>query len=391
MFSFRDKETFIPTQCPAPPTIICDDIINSNGEEHGRTSFDFNCTDLNISHSNYIPTNLELVKTVDTSDKAVCIDDFNICSDDLINPIIDDRSYLFKYTKKYEQTTINSLTPANINKADPNREKIDVGWDNMFDTELLSHEDVTPNAQSVLESMAPCSSNTYDTGLFREKNKTSDSNVKEKYDKPVKDSENKKTKRKNQQISDVIPKKVGPEPKIRCKKQKCIKVVKNWLNDVDPSNPVEKDENTEPTELKLQAESFIENEKRIDKLNKKVIQAQLTNKDGVMKFRKPKSDITNNMKTPQNEIESTSIKKNNTEGYINMTEENKTAKIIKKTLNRDTKTKTKFVVPIKSQIPLKEEEFPIAIVDGNNIEDHLEAFKSIENQDLIVVLTYRYL
>ncbi|XP_045448993.1 DNA polymerase nu-like [Melitaea cinxia] len=95
---------------------------------------------------------------------------------------------------------------------------------------------------------------------------------------------------------------------------------------------------------------------------KKTIQSQLANKDGIMKFKKPKA---------VDEV------KLNTKSSKNVTKAVKDKKV------------PKFVAPIKSQLPVEDVKFVIHIVNDSNIKDYRNKLDMIKDSEVITVLTYR--
>ncbi|XP_047024718.1 DNA polymerase nu-like [Helicoverpa zea] len=153
------------------------------------------------------------------------------------------------------------------------------------------------------------------------------------------------------------------------RKQKYTKAVKNWLNNLEPpteeiedldnigkggqldvDNVPQKTHNTDKPILVIE---------KTPKTNKKVVQAQLANKDGIMKFSKPQQNALDTKKTNENV-------------------ENKP---------KEKKVK-KFVAPIKSQIPVKDISYEMHTLDEDNVDDHRGTLHEIKNFDMIAILIY---
>lgn len=107
------------------------------------------------------------------------------------------------------------------------------------------------------------------------------------------------------------------------------------------------------------------------KSNKKTIQSQLANKDGIMKFKKPKA--VDEVKLNENFIEETDVE----------TKKKSSKKSIKD------KKGPKFVAPIKSQLPVRDVEFVINIINESNIKDYRNKLDMIKDSEVVTVLTYR--
>ncbi|XP_052759312.1 DNA polymerase nu-like [Galleria mellonella] len=222
-----------------------------------------------------------------------------------------------------------------------------ITWNEFFDTELLAEntDETTSKQNSVnslncfvikdqIENMNDCNSNNYENN--------GDINIKTK-----------KRKTTNKNTDKVLIKiKKTSESKHNFKKEKYTKAVKNWLYDVDSQNPVEEGNDVvasriqAPDEVVLhntKSKVFTENNIKTG-LNKKMIQAQLANKDGVMKFRKPKEISTENCgltiedTTPIDKLESI----------------------------KEIKSKSKFVAPIKVQIPVEDVKYNVIVLDHNS-------------------------
>lgn len=379
--------------------MICHEINTENDFRHDSQPSDFNL-DQNLRNGNNIPSTLLMIQSFDTSDQSSnivaldkhCIsEDDNISRHDLINPVIEGRIPSDLY-KEINLSQISTSLDKNItNQAN------DVDWENMFDSELFSTEAAIANAHIELEQIETPVANTFNIQFPGKAKKTCEIKTKRNCDKPNdEDNKNgKKIKRKNPPITDAIQKKVKKvtnEPKISFRKQKYIKTVKNWLNEVDPTNPVEINECKDQNETRAQTEIIIEKAK--EKSNKKVVQAQLANKDGIMKFRKPKREITKKLESDKTD-QSTLLIETNIIKKLKTPETNKVDKMNKEKTHKEnraektTKNKPKFMVPIKSQIPIKDIVYRVTTLEENNIGDHINALNRIENHELVFVLIYR--
>ncbi|CAH1645790.1 unnamed protein product [Spodoptera littoralis] len=168
------------------------------------------------------------------------------------------------------------------------------------------------------------------------------------------------------------------------RKQKYTKAIKNWLNNVESPHPmcgnVDKDcinemkggdkdnilENTEPNEHPTQMCDTPDKEIHIDKAQpamraKKVVQAQLANKNGIMKFSKPK--ITEKRAHTESATQQSTTKDNRN-------------KVIKK-----------FVAPIKYQT-VEGVKFQVHLVDEENILSFNDSLLQAKDKEIIAVLIY---
>ncbi|XP_072931831.1 DNA polymerase theta-like [Epargyreus clarus] len=161
-------------------------------------------------------------------------------------------------------------------------------------------------------------------------------------------------------------KKAGSEQTINSfRKQKYTKTVKNWLNDVNP----EDFENLEESQNPLINDAEIKessNGKKLNKKNsKKTVQAQLTNKGGVMKFGKPKnaSEDSEKHKIPADDV-------------------------IIRNITKDKKHKAKFVAPIKSQVPVKDINYNIIRITSDNLEEYENTLNIAKDEEIDMILTF---
>ncbi|KAL0840815.1 hypothetical protein ABMA28_014625 [Loxostege sticticalis] len=157
------------------------------------------------------------------------------------------------------------------------------------------------------------------------------------------------------------------------RKENYTKAVKNWLNDVEKNSLLNIIDNE--TKEPIPTNDMVEVDKNIgskivvfkEKTKKKVVQAQLANKEGKMKFEKPTTVIENKDK----EI-----------SPISDAQPGQPA-------GKEKKNKSKFVAPIKSQIPVKDVTYDIISLDENNLETYVNTLKGTESSDVFVVLVYR--
>lgn len=374
-----------------------------------------------------IPTSVKLTKTFDDEDN----------NDQFVHPTVVNRNVVYealdydgqpKNTSSELNTLFNNVAGTETN---------DVNWDNMFDSELF--DDVTGNAinkevcdgPNLSDAMFPkehrneitemgFNENSYkicdnkpklfhdvaETNLSKEvygKSNISDVITLNQHNKNFTttnlNEECSKKRKTNNTASTRKPKKAKHQgvvlvetieksnditeliPKSNFRKQKYTKTVKKWLNDLELYNHINKDvaiENTENIKVNETKTNKQESGRNtavnsinkpkitIDKSSKtpykKVIQAQLANKDGIMKFSKPK------------------------------TEAEQTGKgIADPKVVRDKKTKApkKFVPPVKSQIPVKDIEYEIIIVDDTNIDKYVNEINCVGEREIIAILIYR--
>ncbi|CAH0578952.1 unnamed protein product [Chrysodeixis includens] len=179
------------------------------------------------------------------------------------------------------------------------------------------------------------------------------------------------------------------KPRNILRKQCYTKTVKNWLNGVEPLNSIEEpitDEGvsydndktisaagtTKDGMNSMEQHGDKPADKKVDlaspkqkiiidktqKCTKKVVQAQLANKDGIMKFSKPK-------KVVEDKLDVTEKKQDNVKG----------------------KQVRKFIPPIKSQIPVKEVTYDICTVNEMNVETYEDSL-GVTDIELLAVLLY---
>lgn len=246
----------------------------------------------------------------------------------------------------------------------------DVSWNDMFDTELL------PAAPAFIDrSCAPGEqgvsvNHTHFAIHFPlDKSKTNKCDIIEK-------KVHKRMKHENN--ADAMPKKkkAAEDKKPTLRKEKYTKTVKRWLDEVDSNNPVENKIMLPEGEQTTCRKTHIEVTKAKgskSKPSKKVIQAQLANKGGKMKFDKPQS-VQNNI----------CIENTTTPDDIPGECDNKVGR-----QDNIKKNKPKFLPPIKSQIPVKDITFEIHVIGDSNFEEHLAKLPIQINQGVYSVLIFR--
>ncbi|XP_038212009.1 DNA polymerase nu-like [Zerene cesonia] len=131
---------------------------------------------------------------------------------------------------------------------------------------------------------------------------------------------------------------------------------------------------------------------------KKTIQAQLANKDGVMKYSKPRNKINekpveenietiNNINEVENKNDAIIDKRVDVNVNTNITVMKNCVKAPKK--QRDDKVKeknikAKFIAPIKSQIHVKDITYNITIVNETNLAQCLTHLHNTETQEVVI-------
>ncbi|KAJ8730437.1 hypothetical protein PYW07_017475 [Mythimna separata] len=372
------------TSLPPPPSPLilpCEQIYLE------EKSFNFDLTD---NAARKIPTSTELINTVPK---------FNY-ENDILHP--------FKAISKnlvhniYNKNSDDDLDVPSVEEThtDNTRNNKDINWDDMLDSELLGT--VTPNKEGNKE---PCVDNVIE---IPNDNVSKNNNI------AIRDTKTnavcdvtKGEKRKIKKRSEPRAKKVKTDDKIVVKqqklkeiitlpvkknnfrKQKYTKAVKNWLNNVEPHYSEDlgdmgstSDDKPNTTTDKVKSDAANIDQKaasnkiqilRIEKIvtgktsktTKKVVQAQLANKDGVMKFSKPKQhDGSEEVKKCTADAPETKPK-----------------------VNKEKKGKV-FVAPIKSQIPVKDVTYEIRTIDEDSIEMLGENLCEIKNKEITAVLIY---
>ncbi|CAH2980564.1 unnamed protein product [Chilo suppressalis] len=273
------------------------------------------------------------------------------CRDDLINFAVEPTVAKNKknetskiVTFHEEKNQIITELPKITLSPEPSRIVENVNWENMVDFELF-HDAVIAQPEETIVPMnkdLKCKSLIPELPLINEKLK-----------KPV-------AKRKKIISIEKNNKKPDSASKL-IRKNKCTKAVKNWLDDVDQNVP---DESIEANNQHDTSENH--NNKSIEITKKKEVQTKLTNKDGIMKYGKPES-ISVNEKLAQAEVDKDIPQAGD--------------------IAQDKRTKPKFLVPIKSQIPIKDISYEI--LTNENKECIAEMDKLKDNTEILAVLVYR--
>ncbi|CAK1595701.1 unnamed protein product [Parnassius mnemosyne] len=222
-----------------------------------------------------------------------------------------------------------------------------VPWEDMFDSELFPKNDEAKNLACDKAAKKTNVVKTFEITFPEKIQKDCDNKMEFKNN-----SEKNPKKHKNKtNFSEKVPKKVKKavkefdslaKPSFR--KEKYTKTVKNWLNGVDPKHVVDEInilENTSDGMNKLNRVELTIEDNLCGDRRKKTVQAQLSNVNGVMKYSKPS----------KNENEHT----NKTEKQGPPASE----------ANKE-KKKSKFVAPIKSQIPVKDITYKVFTLDNDN-------------------------
>lgn len=264
------------------------------------------------------------------------------------------------------------------------RDSSNVNWDDMFDTELLTDIHTTTGvcSEAVQNEVKGGNNLKFDFSKeFKPKTKSVklQPNAMDKETKRVDVKDKKSSQRKTQtKITDAIPKiikKVETETseaksKNPFRKQKYTKTIKDWLNYVDPQNPVEEVPDgpshavDNEQELEVITKPKLANDKASKvRCNKTIIQAKLANKGGVMKFGKP---TVQESESRSETAGSKSAEKDN----VNI-------------------AKPKFVAPIKSQL-VKDVTYDVRTIDSSNINEY-ENLNSVENSEVDTDSSSRYM
>lgn len=364
---------------PQHPQITCDAIPNDKNIDQ---PFDFNVSTTNellkiVEQTSNSQRN-EVDITAENRRLAINVSNNNsekevgVSTYDMINPVIGEKKagkimYDFYNSLDGDGNDYTNPNPTKTARTDNELAPIEqrVNWDNMFDTELLP---VATDAKLIIQQNA-ISTAEHKFNIVYSENITDKACKISAKTKETKHNDVKNVKRKVQpRVTDVIPKKVKKtseieKPKHSFRKHKYTKTVKNWLDDVNPNNPVEEEvTDNKIQKISKQTDLTVLDTKK-DKPNKKVVQAQLANKDGKMKFGKPKDKVE-------------------TETLASKTDKSDKVK--------DKKTKLKFVAPIKSQVPVREVAYEVVTVGSTNIRKDTESLCSTADKDLVFVLVYRY-
>ncbi|XP_068632078.1 DNA polymerase nu-like [Battus philenor] len=293
--------------------------------------------------SSEVPQSAELVKTVNDSKslhKNVLLN-----SDELFNNNISQLVEPVEYPG---------------NNKDPGES---VSWKDMFDTVLFTDIDHTEedtsnaNVTTTKEFKTSCTDElkcVNDIIVPNNSNKR-----KKKAEKEPKDEKLKQTKIKK--ASEEKDNKL----KQSYRKQKYSKAIKNWLKDIESI------QNHEQTKVQYDTLDFASknitgnnnklqitfNNKTPDETSKKTIQTQLSNVNGIMRFKKPKNTLEETIETGEYPPVETI---------------------------KDKKVKSKFLAPIKSKIPVKDITYNIVSVSGDF------NFRKIfwNSEEIIITLIY---
>ncbi|RVE48906.1 hypothetical protein evm_006476 [Chilo suppressalis] len=300
----------------------------------------------------YIPSPSEQMRNVigrTFSDKNE--DSTVYCRDDLINfavePTVakDKKNETSKIVTFHEEKNqIITELPKITVSPEPSRIVENVNWENMVDFELF-HDAVIAQPE---ETIVPINKDLKCKSLIPESPL-----INEKLKKPV-------AKRKKIISIEKNNKKPDSASKL-IRKNKCTKAVKIWLDDVDQNVP---DESIEANNQHDTSENH--NNKSIEITKKKEVQTKLTNKDGIMKYIKPES-ISVNEKLAQAEIDKDIPQAGD--------------------VAQDKRTKPKFLVPIKSQIPVKDISYEILTNENKECIAEMDNLK--DNTEILAVLVYR--
>lgn len=338
-------------------------------------SFNVNLTDKTVAD---VPKSVELINTISPK-----INDEH----DFLHPTVAANKNLVHnfYQKDFDDNDsyIPSVEEAHSNNMNKTKSK-DINWDDMLDSELLvsmttnEKENKGPNLDNIFETKFP-KENTSKTEITTFEKKI---DMTKGQKRKIKKKAEPKTKKIRSDDDVTVNQSVKQLNKnINLRKQKYTKTVKNWLDNVEPHHPVDEDLgnilSTSDVDLDI-AKSIDQNAPSSEtpvthsenvcinkslKTTKKVVQAQLVNKDGVMKFRKPRQ-IGDEIKKGADVVET------------------------KPKENKEKKVK-KFVAPIKSQIPVKDVTFEICSIDEDNFENNRDFFREIQNNEILVVLIFK--
>ncbi|XP_053607655.1 DNA polymerase I-like isoform X2 [Plodia interpunctella] len=291
-------------------------------------------------------------------------------------------------SEKLTSESLNeSINIFNFERCTPlhgNKPGKDVSWNEMFDTELLPDiiapvvEEKSIAAQNAIANEKPFKISFPEDIIKGPVINSKQSKIKIIEDKTEINSNLKFVKRKK----DVTSTKNKASKRLKennvkqnkTKKEKYRKTVENWLDGVDPDDCVEVGKNaiTKPiksgtkikTLHKIVKDTLVPKEQNVPK---KTIQAHLKNKGGIMKFSKPEV-----LKEDTNAPEGTG-----TEAVI-------------KGANRVNvkKSKPKFIAPLKSQVPVKEIQFTVVVIDETNWSEHIVKFENSKFTELYAVLMF---
>uniref|UniRef100_A0A2A4JFN8 DNA-directed DNA polymerase family A palm domain-containing protein n=1 Tax=Heliothis virescens TaxID=7102 RepID=A0A2A4JFN8_HELVI len=238
-----------------------------------------------------------------------------------------------------------------------------INWDDMLDSELL---DTIPTNKELKGNNTILDKGLHNKNVIHENTgqKRKSKNTELKVKKVRSDS--------NEEIKQQVPTetcKQGNNKNNHFRKQKYTKAIKNWLSNLEPPTEDITDLDNIVNDSKSSVDIIQQNThnshkeklviEKTSKTNKKVVQAQLANKDGIMKFSKPQPNA----------------------------EDTKNINEAVETKPKEKKVK-KFVAPIKSQIPVKDITYELHTLDEDNLDDHREGLHEIINIEIIAVLIY---
>lgn len=225
-----------------------------------------------------------------------------------------------------------------------------VDWNDMFDIELIA-PNVNPNETELTKNNNDITNFPTSKEIANEHLTMVDDSISEIHPAKI------QTK-----ITDTLSKKLKNgkhKPKNTLRKQKYTKAVSSWLKDIT-SYTVEETTNDSNIETKVEKKK----ERSIKRNIKKVVQSQLANKDGVMKFSKPKNLTDNHTDTL----------------LVTVRKDVETSK---------EKRKTKFVAPVKSQTFVREIVYEICGLDEIDFQNTQNLFLGVIQREIYVVLIYR--
>ncbi|XP_041978636.1 DNA polymerase nu-like [Aricia agestis] len=181
------------------------------------------------------------------------------------------------------------------------------------------------------------------------------------------------------------------------RKDKYNKAVKNWLNDVESN--VDKAITSSDVNYAREGINDKKNtkiDKHINKKVKKIVQARLANKGGIMKYSKPKmtdgtedqnsnkksSSPINNFKLPASEETCENFQEKPLQKEQQTMDKPKPKEDVK---IKEKKARSKFVAPVLTPLPVKDVTYEIEILDQQQQGNTL--FNS-ENTEILMVLIY---
>ncbi|XP_022831048.1 uncharacterized protein LOC111359682 [Spodoptera litura] len=329
------------------------------------------CDQIDRSEHNISDINLEYEAVSETNDNNI----------DLLHPIISNKENLCIISDK--NTCDAVFVEPKVNNVD------DINWDDMLDSELFVK--IAAGGETDCEELHE--DHNFTMGSTFNLNRVSCVGKENKYKKKSKRTKQKSDRsakqRKSINNAEESHSKVIVEMKQTNKnnlrKQKYTKAIKNWLDNVESPHlmcgNVDKDcinelkggdkddirENTEPNKHLTQMFNTPDKEIHLDKAQpamrtaKKVVQAQLANKNGIMKYSKPK--ILENRPHTESATQQSTTKDNR---------------------NKVTK---KFVAPIKYQT-VEGVKFQVHLVDEENILSFNDSLLQAKDKEIIAVLIY---